>query len=161
MTAQHARPLARPCGFAVTIAQSDARRVGLVYVIDEGGTTTLLLDVDGDHPIRETGNGGYVMTPKTAVVCSRSNTMNVTNHGVRIRHITSEDETTNGTDACSQSDVRVPSALAMLSPFTVKIGAATFGPLGQRVVMGPQTTARVAAQGLSSRLYWEIHTYET
>jgi len=38
------------------------------FEVPAGGTTTMLLDFDGDRSIRETGNGRYMMTPVIAVV---------------------------------------------------------------------------------------------
>jgi hypothetical protein len=37
------------------------------FDVPEGGSTTMLLDFDGDRSIRETGNGRYMMTPVIAV----------------------------------------------------------------------------------------------
>jgi len=38
------------------------------FEVPASGTTTMLLDFDGDRSIRETGNGRYMMTPVIAVV---------------------------------------------------------------------------------------------
>jgi hypothetical protein len=38
------------------------------FDVPEGGSTTMLLDFDGDRSIRETGNGRYMMSPVIAVV---------------------------------------------------------------------------------------------
>jgi len=38
------------------------------FEVPADGTTTMLLDFDGDRSIRETGNGRYMMTPVIAVV---------------------------------------------------------------------------------------------
>jgi hypothetical protein len=38
------------------------------FDVPAGGTTTLLLDFDGDHSIIQTGNGSYMMKPVIAVV---------------------------------------------------------------------------------------------
>lgn len=37
------------------------------FEVPEGGTTTMLLDFDGDRSIHETGNGRYLMTPVVAI----------------------------------------------------------------------------------------------
>jgi len=37
------------------------------FDVPEGGSTTMLLDFDGDRSIRETGNGRYMMTPVITV----------------------------------------------------------------------------------------------
>ena len=38
------------------------------FTVPASGSTTMLLDFDGDRSIRETGNGRYMMTPVIAVV---------------------------------------------------------------------------------------------
>lgn len=38
------------------------------FEVPASGTTTMLLDFDGDRSIRETGNGRYMMTPVMAVL---------------------------------------------------------------------------------------------
>ncbi|MBI4265036.1 MAG: DUF4382 domain-containing protein [Acidobacteria bacterium] len=38
------------------------------FEVPASGTTTMLLDFDGDRSIRETGNGRYMMTPVIAVL---------------------------------------------------------------------------------------------
>lgn len=38
------------------------------FEVAEGGSTTMLLDFDGDRSIRETGNGRFMMSPVIAVV---------------------------------------------------------------------------------------------
>ena len=38
------------------------------FDVPASGTTTMLLDFDGDQSIRETGNGRYLMTPVIAVI---------------------------------------------------------------------------------------------
>ncbi len=38
------------------------------FEVPASGTTTMLIDFDGDRSIRETGNGRYMMTPVIAVV---------------------------------------------------------------------------------------------
>lgn len=38
------------------------------FQVPEGGTTTMLLDFDGDRSIRETGNGRFMMSPVIAIV---------------------------------------------------------------------------------------------
>ena len=66
-----------PC--AATIAAPEGRSAALEipsgevklnrqFTVPDGGTTTMLLDFDGDQSIRETGNGRYMMTPVIAVV---------------------------------------------------------------------------------------------
>lgn len=37
------------------------------FTVPEGGTTTMVLDFDGDRSIRETGNGRYMMSPVIAI----------------------------------------------------------------------------------------------
>jgi len=43
-------------------------RLNRQFEVPASGTTTMLLDFDGDRSIRETGNGRYMMTPVIAVV---------------------------------------------------------------------------------------------
>jgi hypothetical protein len=37
------------------------------FTVPTSGSTTMLLDFDGDRSIRETGNGRFMMTPVIAV----------------------------------------------------------------------------------------------
>jgi hypothetical protein len=64
---------------AATIAAPDGRSASLEipsgevklnrqFEVPAGGTTTMLLDFDGDRSIHETGNGRYMMRPVIAVV---------------------------------------------------------------------------------------------
>lgn len=43
-------------------------RLNREFAVPEAGTTTMLLDFDGDRSIRETGNGRFLMTPVITVM---------------------------------------------------------------------------------------------
>ena len=60
--------LTAPAGrSAPLVIPSGEVRLNRQFEVRAGGTTTMLLDFDGDKSIRETGNGRYMMTPVIAV----------------------------------------------------------------------------------------------
>ena len=55
-------------GSAAVDIPSGEVKLNRQFDVPASGTTTMLLDFDGDRSIRETGNGRYTMTPVIAVV---------------------------------------------------------------------------------------------
>jgi PKD repeat protein len=54
-------------GASVNIPSGDLR-LNRQFDVTSTGTTTILLDFDGDQSVKQTGNGAYTMTPVMSVV---------------------------------------------------------------------------------------------
>ena len=64
-----AATIAAPMGRSATVEiPSGEVKLNRQFTVPANGTTTMLLDFDGDRSIRETGNGRYMMSPVIAVV---------------------------------------------------------------------------------------------
>ena len=61
--------IAAPAGRSASLdIPSGEVKLNRQFDVPASGTTTMLIDFDGDRSIRETGNGRYMMTPVIAVV---------------------------------------------------------------------------------------------
>jgi len=61
--------IAAPAGRSAALEiPSGEVKLNRQFQVPEGGTTTMLLDFDGDRSIRETGNGRFMMSPVISVV---------------------------------------------------------------------------------------------
>ena len=64
-----AASIAAPAGRSASLEiPSGEVKLNRPFDVPEAGTTTMLLDFDGDRSIRETGNGRFMMSPVIAVV---------------------------------------------------------------------------------------------
>jgi hypothetical protein len=64
-----ASTIAAPAGRSAPVEiPSGEVKLNRQFTVPTSGTTTMLLDFDGDRSIRETGNGRFMMSPVIAVV---------------------------------------------------------------------------------------------
>ena len=64
-----ASTIAAPAGRSATVnIPSGDLRLNRQFDVTSPGTTTILLDFNGDQSVRDTGNGTYMMTPVISVV---------------------------------------------------------------------------------------------